>query len=123
MKSKTLTKRQEQVLPIILSSTSYEEAARKAKISPKQIYEWLKDDCFREELAQQRNAMFSEAMETLKITSQKAVQTFLNLLDHDNAKIKLSAADKILSFTFKGKEILEIEKRITSLEELANAKS
>lgn len=41
--SSELSKRQLQALPYLLSCPSYEEAAKATKISPKQIYEWLKN--------------------------------------------------------------------------------
>ena len=37
-----LTKRQSQVLPFLLACPTYEEAARQAHVSVKQIYSWLK---------------------------------------------------------------------------------
>lgn len=45
-----LTKRQLQVLPYLLACGTYEEAARQANISVKQIYCWLRTSVFREEL-------------------------------------------------------------------------
>ena len=41
-----LTKRQLQVLPYLLSCPTYEEAARQAHVSVKQIYCWLKTSAF-----------------------------------------------------------------------------
>jgi hypothetical protein len=49
-----LTKRQLQVLPYLLACGTYEETARQAKISVKQISCWLRTSAFREELDRKR---------------------------------------------------------------------
>lgn len=117
-----LSNRQLTVLPFILSSPSYEEAARRAEISPKQIYEWLKDPTFSAELKRQRKTVFGDALAFLTTGAQKACQTLLNLLDNEDPRIRLVAAEKILTNAFKGK-ILELEDRLTELENIAEKKS
>ena len=52
--SESLTPQQLQVLPHILASPTYEEAARQAEISSKQIHEWIQDPLFRRELSKRR---------------------------------------------------------------------
>ncbi len=53
-------------LPYLLSTTSYEEAAQKLGISAKQVYSWLKNLLFQQELTRLRNEAFAEALKTLK---------------------------------------------------------
>ncbi len=120
MKSKetsTLTPRQLQVLPHLLTSPSYEEAARRSGICSKQIHAWLKLSDFQEELKKQRTAIFSNAIGNLKASSQKAVQTLISLLDDGDPRIRLLASEKLLSITFKGMELCELEERMCVLEE------
>ena len=112
-----LTKRQEQVLPILLSSTSYEEAARRAKISPKQIYEWLKEDNFKKELMKRRNEIFCEALHFLKSSIIKATKTLVSLLETSDDRLKMQVADKIINNAYKGAELINLEERISLLEE------
>jgi hypothetical protein len=114
--TKVLTKRQEQVLPFILSSPSYEEAARKAKISPKQIYQWLKEDEFKNELIRKRNEIFRESLAFLKNSVLRASQTLICLLDSTDDRLKMQAADKILNNAFKGAELFDLEERLDCLE-------
>ena len=61
-----LTKRQLQVLLYLLSCPTYEEAARQANVSVKQIYCWLKTPTFRAELDNRRNEAIEEAVNKLK---------------------------------------------------------
>ena len=123
MKSKRkseLSPRQIQILPHILSSASYEEASRRAKISPKQIYSWLKEPLFIKELQHQRNQVFLESISQLKAAAQKAVKTLVLSLDDENPRIRLNAAEKILSKAFQGIEYYELENRLSVIEERIN---
>ncbi|MES2199101.1 MAG: hypothetical protein V4489_02915 [Chlamydiota bacterium] len=121
--SSKLSKRQIQAFPYILSSPSYEEAARAAKISPKQIYEWLKNPTFRQELKRQRTDIFCDALTVLKVNTQKAIQTLISLLDDQDPRIRLLASEKILFNAFKGIEFLDLEERIGALESIAEKAS
>jgi hypothetical protein len=53
----TLTDRQRRVIPFLLASPSIEEACRRARINKTTVYEWLKDETFRGELKNQRDAV------------------------------------------------------------------
>ncbi len=116
--STQLSKRQFAALPHILSAPTYQEAARRAQISPKQIHEWMKDPTFCMELKKQRHRVFCEALTFLRIGSQRAVETLVELLDNEDSRIRLCAADKILMNAFKGAEMFEILERINDLEVL-----
>lgn len=121
MKSKDIEKlspRQLQVLPYLISCSTYEEAARQSNISSKQIYEWLKEPVFEKELNRQRNEVFTNAIRSLKIASQKAVSTLVDCLNDSNAKNKISAADKILSHALRGIELFELEERLSKAENM-----
>lgn len=114
-----LSKRQVHALPYILGSPSYEEAGRQAKVSSKQIHEWLKDPSFRQELERQRSNVFFDSLSSLKTQTQKAIQVLAALLEDQDPRIRLSAAERVLSNAFKGTELLELEARISALEGLA----
>ena len=121
MKSKTaekLSPRQLQVLPYLISCSTHEEASRQSGISAKQIYSWLKEPLFEKELNRQRNDVFSNAIRSLKAASQKAVLTLVDCLNDSNTKNRIAAADKILSHTFRGMELFELEERLSRTERL-----
>ncbi|MES2199835.1 MAG: hypothetical protein V4489_06675 [Chlamydiota bacterium] len=115
-KNSKLSPRQLQALPYLVSSSSYQEAARQSGISAKQIYSWLKDPLFQQELERQRNEAFTEAMKALKRGAQKAVSTLIDSLDDPSPKIRLTAAEKILSNAFHAIEFCETEERINQIE-------
>jgi hypothetical protein len=112
------TPRQMQVLPVLLTSPSIEEAARRSEISAKQIHEWMKDPEFYQTLKTMQHALFRDSLSCLKAGTQKAVHTLLALMDEDDPRIRLLASEKVISQTFKAVEILELEERVSKVEEL-----
>ncbi len=111
-----LTPRQLQAIPHILASPTYEEAARRVKITSKQIHEWLQNPLFKKELSKRRTKAYSQALSTLKTSSTKAVETLTTLLNDKDPRIRLNAADKILAHTLKGVEYLGFEERLSEIE-------
>lgn len=111
-----LSARQLQVIPHILASPSYEEAARRAKITAKQIHEWLQDSLFKAELSKRRTESYNQALSSLKTSSIMAVATLTTLLNDEDPRVRLNAADKILAHALKGVEYLEFEERLNTIE-------
>ncbi len=111
-----LSPRQMQVLPALLTSPSYEEAARRSAISAKQVHQWLQDPFFRKILDQYRNELFRNSLASLKAGTQKAVQTLLSLIEHEDPRISLVASEKVLINALKAIELLEFDDRISALE-------
>lgn len=111
-----LTKRQLQVLPYLLACPTYEEAARQAHVSVKQIYCWLKTSAFKAELDKRRNEIIEEAVNKLKYNTTKAADTLVALLSHSNPTIQRGVANDLLNHVAKFIEMHEIEERIQLLE-------
>lgn len=111
-----LTKRQLQVLPFLLACPTYEEAARQAHVSVKQIYCWLKTSAFKAELDRRRNEIVQEAVNKLKYHTTKAADTLVSLLSHSNPTIQRGVANDLLNHVAKFVELREIEERIQFLE-------
>jgi hypothetical protein len=111
-----LTKRQLQVLPFLLACPTYEEAARQAHVSVKQIYCWLKTSAFKAELDRRRNEIIEEAVNKLKCHTTKAADTLVSLLSHSNPTIQRGVANDLLNHVAKFIELREIEERIQFLE-------
>jgi hypothetical protein len=116
-----LTKRQLQVLPYLLACGTYEEAARQAKISVKQIYCWLRTSAFREELDRKRNEIIEEAVNKLKYNTSKAADTLISLLSHSNPMVQRGVANDLLNHVAKFIELHDIEERLHLLEMRANS--
>ena len=101
----------------MVASSSYEKGCRKARISRNTFYEWLKDPVFKAELKRQRDTVIEEALETLKSSMTNAVKVLLELLDETkNEYLKRNVAKDIIGYVIKAKEIEDLDKRITEIE-------
>ena len=61
----------------LLASPSTEEACRRARINKTKVYEWHKEEVFRQELKRQRDAVIERALDSLKANIAKATETLL----------------------------------------------
>lgn len=113
----SLSKRQEQALPIFASNLTIEEACERAGISRNTFYEWLKEPQFKSELDRLRNEIVNEAVNQLKITSTKAARTLADLLERDDSPtVQRAAANDVLGHVMKFMELKELEDRLADIE-------
>lgn len=119
MKDKSsLTRRQLHALPFLISNPSVESAAKQAGVSAKQVFDWLNQPAFRDELEKRKNEAVDQAVDRLKATASKACDTLIGLLDHAGSdSIKHRVAVDMLNMTLKYMEFKEVEQRIRKLED------
>jgi DUF1680 family protein len=99
-----------------MTSPSTEEACRSARINKTTVYEWLRNEPFREELKRQRDAVIERALDSLNANIAKATKKLVQHLDSKRENISIRAAEDIIEFTQKAFEHEELEKRIEALE-------
>ena len=114
--SNELTAKQMRVIPHLLAAPSTEAGCKRAKVSKAAVYEWLKDEVFRQGLKRQRDADIERALDSLKANIAKATETLVKHLDSEHENISIRAAESIIEFTQKALEHEELEKRIEALE-------
>ena len=73
----TLTRRQLHVLPFLISNPTVESASRQSGVSAKQIFDWLNQSLFRQELENRKNEGVNQAVDRLKLTASKACDTLI----------------------------------------------
>ncbi len=113
-----LSRRQLHVLPFLLGNPTVESAAKASGVSPKQIFEWLKQPMFRHELEGRKNEAVNQAVDRLKLTASKACETLIGLLDNASSdSIKHRVAVDMLNMTLKFMEFRDIDSRLKKLEE------
>ena len=111
-----LSPRQIRVIPYLLVAPSIEEGCKRARISKAAVYEWLKDEAFRQELKRQRDEIIERALDSLKANIAKAGETLVKHLDSERENISIRAAESIIEFAQKALEHEELEQRIEALE-------
>ena len=114
--SGTLTARQLQALPRILSSKTNEEAARRARISSQTLYTWLAQPEFKTELRRQRSKIVADALDRLKGGMVNAVAVLFDLLDSPNEQVRPGVANDLLRIGIHVMELQDLEDRMGLLE-------
>lgn len=102
----------------LLTGASQEAAALAAGVSCRTIRRWLLDPAFSGELEAARAAAFADSLNMLKGGAAAAVKTLLQNLGLKSPSERRQAAKEILTFAFKGHETLDLEARLTRIEEL-----
>jgi len=118
MDKERLTRRQLHVLPFLISNPSVEYAAKQSGVSAKQIFDWLNQPAFRQELENKKNEAVNQAVDRLKATASKACETLISLLDHaESESVRHRVAVDMLNMTLKFMEFKDVEQRIRKLED------
>src|ERR1700722_11424863 len=113
-----LTRRQLYALPFLISNSSVESAAKQSGISAKQIFDWLNQSAFRQELENRKNEAVNQAVDRLKAIASKACDTLIGLLDHaESESVRHRVAVDMLNMTLKFMEFKDVEQRIRKLED------
>jgi len=111
-----LTQRQIKAIPSIVTSPTYTQGCKKAKIHKATLYKWLKDPVFKTELDRQRDEVASEAFGVLTQSLTKAVETLSGLLDNKDDRIKRLTAKDVIDFIIRHKENEDLDKRLMEVE-------
>lgn len=113
-----LTDRQLKAIPHIVSSPTYEEGCKKARINRTTLYKWLKEPEFKTELEKQRDEVAAEAFGVLSQSLTKAVETLVDLLDNKDDRLKRLTAKDVIDFIIRHKENEDLDKRLAEVEKL-----
>lgn len=111
--------RKKRALQALLTCTSLAEAARKAGISDRTLYNYLHNDQeFTEAYAAERARLVSAAADALKKNAIPAIQTLRKIVDDSEAPpaVRVQACRTILEYTLKTTEINDIMQRLEALE-------
>jgi len=112
-----LSDKQLRVIPHLLAAPSIEEGCKSAKVGKATVYEWLKNEAFRDELRRHREEIVQAALEGLKSNVSKATEALVGLLESENESIRHRAARDVIEFVVKTTENESLEERIEALEE------
>lgn len=111
-----LTDRQLKIIPIIVTSPTYTDGCKKAKLNRTTFYQWLKQPEFKAELERQRSEIVEAAFGMIAQNIEKAVSTLVGLLDTSDDRVKRLTANDIIGHFLKRRELVELEERIERIE-------
>ena len=111
-----LTTRQRKVIAAIIAASSYEDAIQAAGVCRQTFYSYLRQDHFKTELNRQLNELTDGAFTRLKTASGEAVEKLRTLLNSESETVQLRAAQAIVDYVIKARELNEIETRLDAIE-------
>ena len=115
-----LTPKQRRAIASILTTRNYEEAMTAARVSRQTFYNWLKQPHFKAELDRQLNDFTAAALDRLKSAAGDAVDTLRTLLNSESENVKLRAAQSIVDYVIKARELGDISARLDELERVVS---
>jgi hypothetical protein len=104
----------------LLESSSLPEASEKCGVSPRTLRRWLANPEFEKAYGEARSRLLENAINCLRVKSLEASNVLVSISNDREAPaaVRVSAARAIISLAI-GSEVLELEERLSELEELA----
>lgn len=113
-----LSAKQHRALSALLTSKSVAEAAAATGLGERTIYRWLTDPVFRQALSAAEGDLIDAATRRLLTLQGSALDTFEAVLGDAtvSAGVRLRAAQAVLDYLLKLRELRDIEQRLQALE-------
>lgn len=116
----SLSRTQVRAIAALLQSRTIEEAAACIKVCDRTLYRWLADPLFQHALRQAETDAISEAVRVLVADLKANHETLRRLRDNpppDKPELSLRAAIALDNSLLRWRELLDVEIRVTRLEE------
>lgn len=113
----------EKALIELLGGASFSEAAAKVGVNERTIQRWLKELEFQKRLDQEKDYIYTQAMDSIRDASCKAAKRLSELVDSTTEKTALKAAELIISLNRKIKEEEALERRLEEVEKAVERKN
>lgn len=112
-----LDKKKTEAISALLIHPTIEKAAQAVGISEKTLWRWLQIPEFDRAYEQARNQVLAQTISLLHKATGMAVTTLMKNLKCGVPSVEVRAAVAVLDQTFKAREILELEQRLTMIEQ------
>jgi len=117
-----LTRKMEQAITALLSEPTVEAAAARVEISHRTLKRWLVNAAFAAAFAAARRQVLEAAVVKLVGVTGEAVDTLAANLGADRPGDQIRAAVAILEHAYRGVEVLDLEARLSALEQAHRAR-
>jgi DNA-binding phage protein len=107
----------EKAIAALLSARSLAQAAKKAGLSKATLYRWMQEPDFKAALRGARRDVVDATIGRLQAVTTEAVTALHAALTCDAPTVRVSAARAILEFSFRSVELMDLEERLSALEQ------
>jgi transposase len=117
----TLTIKQREAIPIILSSPTLDEAAKKIGVEPRTIYRWKNQPEFQIELQKVERIRLQEINAKSICYEEEALESLVDVMRNptqEGANTKMRAAQIVFKITHRNLESLLLDQRLERIEGL-----
>ena len=120
-----LTPTQQRAVRALLTSKGVSEAAKLAKVGERTLWRWLLDPGFKVALSAAEGELLDAATRRLLGLQESAIETFEQVLGDASASqaVRLRAAQLVLDYLLKLRELRDVEQRLTALEQAMKAQN
>lgn len=112
-----LSAKQERALEALLLEPNIRAAARSAKVGETTLFRWLNEADFSQMYRAARRKIFDDALSDLQKATGEAVATLRRNLQAESEGAQIRAAIALIELAIRGRELGELEDRISTLEE------
>jgi hypothetical protein len=118
--SDELTPRQRRTIAALLSSRSVPDAAQAAHVGARTLYRWLTEPKFRAALVDAEGGAIDQATRRLIGMQDGAIDLLADVMQDMkvNTAVRLRAAQNVLDYLLKLRELRNVEGRLAALEEM-----
>jgi hypothetical protein len=122
MSQNIISPRKRKAIVALLSEKDIRSAAAKVSVNERTIYRWMADPDFQAELLKAEGDMIDAATRHLVQLQQPAIETIKTILNCEDVSpnTRLRAAQTILDYLIKLRELRNLENRLATLEETIN---
>ena len=119
MATEQLTPKQHQAVSALLSCKTVDAAAVAVGVHIRTLFRWLAEPAFRAALSAAEGDMLDVATRRLLQLQESAIEAFESALSDSEAGhgVKLKAAQSVLDYLLKLRELRNIEHRLSALEQ------
>lgn len=113
-----MKKNDERIIAAILSTSSVQDAADMAGISPRTISNRLKEPDFKKKLDEARRELWKGYAKSLQSSVGKAIQTTVEIMENPEApaQVRLNAAESIIRNSLRLNEQTDFSERLEAIE-------
>jgi len=108
--------KQQRLMDALVGNPDIKAACRATGVARATAFRWLREPGFREELAQQRNAVLDETMDGIKAHAILAMTELAGLLQSKDDRLRRMTCNDILSHAMKVRTIEDVDQRLKALE-------
>jgi hypothetical protein len=114
--SEKLSAKQSNLIALLLTERTIDEACKKAKVSVSTYWRWMQDQDFLDQYGSARHGILENTVAKLQSLSFQAIETHERNLNCENPSVEIRCATIILEQSVKGIEVLGLQNRVEYLE-------